>query len=817
MKIKILILIALFFCSGASYLSTQEKAKEERKELAPIPDVFSDLDDAPVNKSSIDDKLLKVFELAKTNYQMALSFIENRDTSSSYGYFEESLKTLNTLSDLPEATKNSEFTNLLSRIIADYLAVIPDNPKFIKSSLISSMSEKYLDKQIVINQSKVKVESITINKSDSLQSTGQFKNENIIPLEDNEFVQKSIEFLTQNKIGKKFIKNCIERYSKWGPMLSEIISEEGMPQEIIFLSMVESALNPMAVSRAKAVGMWQFMRPTGLDYGLNGKGSVWLEERKDPVKATKAAMRHLKDLYNTFNDWYLAMAAYNYGTSGVKKSINRSKLDNPTFWELRDFLPKETKNYVPLFIATAKVAMNPKDYGIDIAEFNLLEEFKFDLFTIDEPISLKALAKCAGLSLDEFKEYNPELILSCTPPDLTQYSIRIPEGSKTSFIASLATLAPEEKQPWVTHITGKKETFESIARVYGVTAGELASVNNMTLSKKHLKKGLTLRVPTESIIPADEIALRLAKSKSNNNDEDEQDSENADYVTHTVGKGESLPMIANQYNVSLGDLKKINDIYEDNPTLDAGTVLKITPKSVAVKKQTSQKPNRPDVIKHTVKDNETIDSIAKHYSITSDEIRQWNNIRRDIRTGQNLKIITSAPYTPYITRKVPERKLLRPVDSTIAKNNQENIQPKISREDNNSDDRTNDVRKTHKVKRGENLASIADKYNISINNLKEWNPKTIKGSKVNAGTVLKLYTNENKSVNKSKETKKLSKKEKSTKNKKAKSQKSYTIQKNDNLQTISEKTGVPVSTIKKLNKNINSQTLKIGQKIKLKK
>ena len=797
MRFILFILSAVIF-TGNIYSQTPDTSKGTVNEVKFFPDDFSELDEVPLPKITKDEKVLKTLEIARQKYLQALILLDRKDTANSLNYFEESLKTLNSLVNYPDIDKNTDFTELVKKVVEDYENSITDLNKISETSSLFIIRDKYLneiDEPQISHQPKF--ESIKVIKKDTIQSTGIFKSENIIPLDDNEYVQKSIDFLTQNKIGKKFIRNCIERYGKWGPLVNDIINEEGMPPEIIFLSMVESGLNPQAVSRAKAVGMWQFIRQTGKDYGLNSKNSSWLDERKDPEKSTRASMRHLRDLYNTFNDWYLAMAAYNYGTGGVRKSIAKSRLDQPNFWELRDYLPKETRNYVPLFIATAKVAMNPKEYGIDISEFNIQEEFRFDTYTITEPISLKALSKCANISIDEFKELNPELVLSCTPPDIKNYTVRIPEGSKSSFIATLATLTPEEKQPWITHITQKRETFESIARIYQITPSELASANNMVLTKKRLKRGLSLKVPIESIVQDNDQISRTRQSKSVN--ETSSDRRQNDYITHQVTDGEKLSAIANQYGVKIDDIKYLNSIPYDTTTLETGRILKIVSKTFQQSKSQFQSSKRPDIIRHTVKENETIETIAEHYSVSTEDIRRWNKCNNSIHLGQNLKIITFSPY------KTVDYKPIQNRNSSI-----NNTSANVNQLKKTNETQFAEKRLKHKVKRGENLSSIADNYGVSEDDIKEWNPRKIKGSKILSGSVLNIYANETKSSNK--ETVSKSKKN----HKKAeKISKSYTVKRGDNLQTISKKTGISVSKLKKHNKNLNNKDLKAGQKIKI--
>jgi len=423
---------------SSNYSSAQNNAvandtnKQVKKEVA--PDEFSVLDEVPLPSRTTDKGVLQILEKARQKYLQALSLLGKKDTANAVRYFEGAINILNQLVSYPGIEENKDYTDLATSVIEDYEKNITNIDELDENSSLFIFRDK-LFQEIDLSEKKKepKIESLEFSKVDSSKLDNQ-KKEYQIPIDDNEYVQKSIEFLTKSRIGRKFVTNCVERLGKWGPMLRQIIEEENMPGEIIYLAMVESALNPRAVSRAKALGMWQFMRKTGENYGLNADNSPCIDERYDPYKSTRAAMRHLRDLYEDLGNWHLAMAAYNYGLGGVRRAIRLSNLENPDYWQLREYLPRETRNYIPLFIAVTKVVENPEKYGFDLSEFNIQDEFTYDTFTIDEPISLSALAKCANISVDELIQYNPELISSCTPPDKKEYELRIPENSKVDLL-----------------------------------------------------------------------------------------------------------------------------------------------------------------------------------------------------------------------------------------------------------------------------------------------------------------------------------------------------------------------------------------------
>lgn len=789
-------IITLFLSLTVAHSQVLDDNKQpSEKDIRIYPDEFSVLDGTSAPNTSKDKYVIETLEKSRQRYLQALILLNRKDTVNAVKFFEGAINILNQLVSYPGIDKNPEFIDLAQSIIEDYESKITSIENLDENSSLFIFRDKIFQ-EIDISSAKppVKIETIDLSKVSSTDSVST-ELETIIPLDDNEFVEKSLDFLTKNRVGRKFVQNCIERLGKWGSLIYEIIEEEGMPREIIHLSMIESALNPMAVSRAAAVGLWQFIRSTGKLYGLNANDSPWIDERKDPYKSTRASLRHLKDLYNELGDWHLAFAAYNYGVGGVKRSIKKSKLENPNFWELRPFLPKETRNYVPLFIATTRVMSNPAKYGFDVSEFNIQEEYEYDTYTLTEPISLTALAKCSGITVDELRALNPELVSSSTPPDVKQYELRIPVGSMTTFLANLATLTPEEKQPWFTHKVGKKETIASIAKKYNVSVEELASANNLSpADKKYIKKGTNLLIPIQ--IPDKDSLKEEAQASvadvGNSNPVSDRASE-VKYSTYTAQQGETIYSIANKFNVRIADLRIINNISYNVEEIEPGTVLKIAPINITKNEQeTSTKTSlvtKQIVVQHNVKAGETLAQLAEGYNVSVADIRIWNRMSGNIQPGQNLKIIT----TQYSKDEFDKLSATREVRTKTANVNSAPLQ---------NQQKSNVSRRTHKVQKGENLSQIAAKYNVSESDLKLWNPKLIKGDKIFSGTTIRLYP-----------TKEV--KTQATATTKTTKSKSYTVRRGDTLQKIAKKFGVTVNSIQKKNKNISNQNLKAGQVLKI--
>jgi membrane-bound lytic murein transglycosylase D len=791
------LIAAIFLVFSGSELQAQENSKSNVKVAKTkkiYPDEFSELDEVPLPSKTTDKVVLQTLERARQKYLQALIFIQKKDTAKAVRYFEGAINVLNQLVSYPGIESNSDFTDLAQAIIEDYERNITGIDNLDENSSLFIFRDKVFQEidaagnlNDIIKQPKIQSIDLKTEKSADTAKAYEYQ----IPMDDNKYVKKSIEFLTKSKIGRKFVRNCIERLGKWGPMLNEIIAEENMPKEIIHLAMVESALNPTAVSRAKAVGMWQFIRTTGKNYGLNANNSPWIDERRDPVKSTRAAMRHLRDLYEDLGDWHLALAAYNYGIGGVRRAIRRSKLENPNYWQLRKYLPRETRNYVPLFIAMTKVVNDPEKYGFDVSDFNIQDEFTYDIFPVEEAISLSALAKCANITVEELKDYNPELISSCTPPDVEQYNLRIPEDSKSSFAAVLSTLTDEEKQPWVTYKVGRRETFRSIAKKYNITPQELASANNMKYTKRRLKRGLKLRIPVDTH-RKDTVAAVAGETLVADKSSKLPEKSETVYIMHEVKQGETIYSIANQYSVRIADLRNLNDIPYDVEVLESGRKIKIAP---AYKPQNTTtnitRTSKPVVIRHKVKAGETLAQIADDYKVTVEEIRVWNRLENMPRTGQYLKIVTTV---------TPSEKTLADNKSVVQPKPKKKIKPKPKK--NYTSKSKKKIR--HKVRRGENISGIAARYGVTESDIKKWNRGKVKGNTIYAGSRLTIYPNK---------SSKGSSKSRSKKVKKA--PKYYKVRWGDTLQKIARKFGVSVKTLKRKNKNLSNKNLKAGQRIRI--
>jgi membrane-bound lytic murein transglycosylase D len=344
-------------------------------------------------------------------------------------------------------------------------------------------------------------------------------------VEDYSYNKTAIEAVRRNvalfsdKIKERF-SIWLSRSGKYLDLMKGILKEQNVPEDIVFLPLIESGFNANAYSPARAVGYWQFIASTAKRYGL--EINWWRDERKDPVKSTVAAANYLKDLYQMFGSWNLAMAAYNAGEGKILKALNKSNADN--YWALLEgrHIRNETKNYVPKFIAASMIANSPQNFGFHDLEY--LQPLIYDLVAIKTPVDLDIIAGCAETSVEVIKELNPELRRWCTPPDVPEYSIRIPEGKKDVFNENLSRVPVEKRFTVDTYTVKKRDTLATISKRTGIPAYVILDLNDME-KVMPLKEGTMLYLPPKEKIeldrddkaPVKKASLKRKKKSSGKN------------------------------------------------------------------------------------------------------------------------------------------------------------------------------------------------------------------------------------------------------------------------------------------------------------
>ncbi len=431
--------------------------------------------------------------------------------------------------------------------------------------------------------------------------------------------------------------------------MKSILRENYLPEDLVFLALIESGFNPKAYSPASASGPWQFIRGTATRYGL--RVDRWVDERRDPVKSTKAAAAYLKDLYGMFGNWPLAMASYNSGEGNVARAVNRNNtLD---FWELRKTrsLPSETKEYIPKFMAAKMIADNPASYGFDNIQYD--QPFEFDEVIVNNCVDLDVVAKCCNVPVNDIKDLNPELIRGCTPPNLPAYTLRVPKGSKELFMKSYAALPDEEKiaRPKAvdrTRYTARRgDTMKSVARRYGLSVAELASANNLGINSK-LKRGRRLTIPDGGIA--------VASRKSSPASTKTADATPSHSKTYRARRGDTLASIAKRNGMTVSELASINGLSPKTKlkkgqrlSLVSGTAVAAadtaddSSKSTTAKSSTKSSKKKAKVAvaskkTYKVKNGDTIVSISKRFKVSQKSLLKANGNKSALRAGQKLVI-----------------------------------------------------------------------------------------------------------------------------------------------------------------------------------
>jgi membrane-bound lytic murein transglycosylase D len=426
--------------------------------------------------------------------------------------------------------------------------------------------------------------------------------------------------------GRGTLEHGLERSGRYREMIERILKEEGVPQDLIYLAQAESGFHPYAVSRVGARGIWQFMGSRARGYDLHR--DTFVDERQDPEKSTRAAARHLKDLYSQFGDWYLAMAAYNSGPGTIQSAVKRTGYAD--FWELyrRDVLPKETRNYVPIILAETIMAKNPEQYGLDTITPD--QEMAYDTVKITYPVDLRLVAGCVDASPTELQDLNPSLLRMVTPKG--RFELHLPVGTSEKYQSAIASIPPDMRVWWRYHTVSSGETIMSLARSYHTTGHAIAEANQLDLESS-VDAGAKLVIP---IAPGKHsggdiqtYAKRLTVYHVRKNDTLQSVADNLGVAPTTIQRWNRLKG---------GSLSGRRVLYVHLPISPAAvpSETRAVSKSRGSRALASNENNTP--VRHTVKRGETLYSIATNYRTSVEAIKQTNAHVATLRPGMVLVI-----------------------------------------------------------------------------------------------------------------------------------------------------------------------------------
>ena len=493
----------------------------------------------------------------------------------------------------------------------------------------------------------------------------------------------------------------LKRSGAYLPMIKKTFREAGLPEDLAYMAHQESAFKVNAYSRARAKGMWQFMSFTGRKYGL--KIDLWVDERGDFEKATRAAAMYLKDLHERYGDWHLAMAAYNAGEGKIDRALARAHAKD--YWALLKtrYIRTETKWYVPAILASILIDKSPEDYGFSV---NTDAELEWETVTVDKATDLQVIAEAAGTSLEAIRALNPELRGLVTPPNASAYAVRVPDGSKDDVVAKLETLPDDQRVSWTLHEVRPGETFSVIARRHGIPVRALLDANPRYIGKR-LRRGVVLNIPISKSTP--QVALARA-SEDPTYDQGER-------IVHRVRRGETLQAISARYRTTIPNLKRWNKLN--------GTMIRPGQRLVAYYGEKGNGPapidNSGSVVsvsggrlQYRVQSGDTVASVAVKFGVSTDDLCRWNNLAPEsvLRPGDRL-VVGEAQEPPCVT-----------------------CGPAGSKSGGSEGVAGREGLIRHRVKRGETLHRIARLYDVSVQQVRTWN--RLEGSRIFPGQVLTI-------------------------------------------------------------------------------
>ncbi|MCZ0932761.1 MAG: LysM peptidoglycan-binding domain-containing protein [Oligoflexia bacterium] len=435
-----------------------------------------------------------------------------------------------------------------------------------------------------------------------------------ISLDSNKRVEKWMDYFTGS--GRKYMNTYLERSSRYLPIMKAVLKKNNLPEDLVYVALIESGFSPKALSRANAVGYWQFIHGTGRRYGLKIDGFV--DERRDPILSTQAAAQYFKDLYSLFGSWQLALAAYNSGEYRVNRAVLRHYTRD--FWLLssKKALPRETRNYVPKLIAAIRIAHNPEKYGFYNLEFQ--PAIHYDLVPLKKPISLLKLAQNLGVSEEEIKKLNPMYKGEYVPIYEANTHLRVPAGLLSQALASLdKSFMSEPKYKYHYHYwyrVRRGDSLYKIARRHKTTVRKLRRANNMRSNSSFLRVGQRIKIPSRKLVASSRLSSKRKPASLTGG-------------FHKVKKGQSLSLVAKLYGLQLSELKRLNNM-QGTPLIHPGQKLRV---------KNSRQPENSKKY-HLVRKGETLIEIAKKHNIPLPRLMKENslNLKSILLTGTRLII-----------------------------------------------------------------------------------------------------------------------------------------------------------------------------------
>jgi membrane-bound lytic murein transglycosylase D len=719
LKLAVCILLGILMLGGCSRQMVRPRVVNTPYEGGSVSEqAGSDADAA----SSAEVNPRDEFEEVELFYALGVAANQEGRWLQAQDHFEEALELLANL-DIEEgdSVRESKFQRLLNEIAEDYKVTLLGLGILSSESSISAFLQRFEDVQnFKALQKGVEVEKQEVEAGEVTYD---------MPIEWNERVENSIIYF--QTVAREAFETYMRRSGKYRDLMQSILREKGLPEDLVWLCLVESGFNPKAYSWARAMGPWQFIASTGRKYGL--KGNWWYDERKDFVKSTYAACDYLNFLYDRFQSWPLALAAYNSGEGRVDKAVK--KCHTTDFWRLE--MNKQTANYVPLYMAATIIAREPEKYGFDVEYDDPLE---FDVVRVNQPMDLKKVAATMGLPVSVLHELNPELHRGITPPNYPRYPLRIPPGTKQLFGAKFEGYDAKTSGLFVEHKVTRGQTLSYLSQKYGVPISAIMELNNLT-NKHRLSIGQRLIIPANS---GSQATATNTKSQAS------QKTVSAPHNSSVcvVKKGDTLSGLAVSFGTTVAEIRRLNGL-KNSSRIYVGQRLRMSGGS-------SSPASGGLFTEHVVQRGENLSYLSGKYGVSVSAILAANNLSsKDIlQVGQRLLIPSSskADVETYVVKKgdtVSDLALRFGSSPGDIKrlNGLEDlhyIQPgqelKIP---SNGGSRVEDQEGgrwiTYVVKRGDSLWKIARAFGVLMEKIVQWN-HLISPSHLRVGDEIKIFT-----------------------------------------------------------------------------
>jgi membrane-bound lytic murein transglycosylase D len=493
---------------------------------------------------------------------------------------------------------------------------------YLPASYLDSMPEN-LSVMAFRRQLSLSLDSVTLEPQDSAILSSihcQDATPYNIGIPRNERVTKAL--VRTARKNRHYLERWLSRAHYYLPVMRQVFADSGLPTDLAYLPLIESGFNPRAYSHAHASGIWQFIASTGKRYGL--RRNFWFDERRDPIKATRAAASYLKKLYGDFGDWHLALAAYNCGEGRVAREIKRA--DTADYWSLR--LPRETMNYVPHYLAAVMIAKNPQCWGITAPR---VDPFDLDSVTLSDCIDLNKIASALELPFERLKEYNPHLLRWCTPPDVANVTLYIPRDAAAPFEQFYASLTPEDKVKWYRYRIRSGDNLLGIAGRFKLSVQAIKSINKLSTNRIIAGKHLFIPIPVESSIAETAHAARTSATQG-----EDASKPAGKKILYTVRPGDTVSRIASLFNVSIGQICDWNGISRPGD-VRAGRRLTLYAETDALSRAERKEREAsaaeaigPNSVRKTctVRKGDNLYAISKRVGVHTKQLAAWN--KKDI-------------------------------------------------------------------------------------------------------------------------------------------------------------------------------------------